>query len=186
MQEMSKKNFFIGAVVLFGLSLICLLIITFLVFRNMVVFIEPDKRGVVLSPYETSGYRIGVLEPGRHLISFGERVRIYDISPQTYTMSAPDSIEAQTLDGKTVHVDISVIYALDPQKILDMHIHWQDRYEDNLVRPLSRSITRETISFYNINDLDIPKVEQAIFEVLSAKFAENDLILVKFSIISIQ
>ncbi|MEP6896450.1 MAG: SPFH domain-containing protein [Chloroflexota bacterium] len=155
-------------------------------FRSLVVFIEPNERGIILTPYQQAGYQHDVLKPGWHLIKLGERLQIYNISRQVYTMSSPDSIEAKTLDGKTIFVDISIIYALDPEKILDMHINWQDRYKDSLVRPLSRSIIRETISLYNLNEIgaQLSEVEQAIFNKLSMQFTENYLILLKFSIIT--
>jgi regulator of protease activity HflC (stomatin/prohibitin superfamily) len=177
----------IGAIFLLSFSLICFLAITFQVFRSLLVFIEPDKRGVVLSPWEASGYRQEILEPGWHLISLGEEVRLYQIVRQTYTMSAPDSIKATTLDGKTIFVDTSVIYALDPKQLLNLQITWQDRYEDSLVRPLSRSTTREVVSLYNFNDLETQpaNIEKATFAALSTKFSENYLILIKFKIISV-
>ena len=77
---------------------------------------------------------------------------LYPISKQTYTMSiAPnegqmsgdDSISARTSDGQEVMVDASVIYQIDPTKVTQMHIQWQDRYSDDLVRPVSRGVIRD-------------------------------------------
>jgi hypothetical protein len=34
-----------------------------------------------------------------------------------------------------VRIDGSVIYALDPAHVIDMHITWQSRFEDNVPPP---------------------------------------------------
>ena len=76
----------------------------------------------------------------------------YSISNQNYTMSAvsgegqvqgDDSIRARTKDGQEVILDASVIYQVDPGKVVPLHIVWQNRYEDGIVRPeAQRSVAR--------------------------------------------
>ena len=46
-----------------------------------------------------------------------------------------DSIRARTKDGQEVILDASVIYQVDPGKVVPLHIVWQNRYEDGIVRP---------------------------------------------------
>ena len=123
-----------------------------------------------------------------HLIVPGERAIIYDISPQTYTQSSPDSIRARTFDGKEVYVEISINYALDPNKIIEMHIMWQNRYEGELIRPLSRGVTRDAVSNFNSSEIDSQRsqLEKDIYEKLGTKFNEYSLRLLKFAITSIQ
>jgi regulator of protease activity HflC (stomatin/prohibitin superfamily) len=111
------------------------------------VFIEPDKRGVVISAVAPKGYREEALTPGLHwIVPFVENVVEYPISRQTYTMSiAPsegqikgdDSITARTSDGQEIYVDASVIFAIDPAQVVKVHILWKDRYADELVRAQS-------------------------------------------------
>ncbi len=48
-------------------------------------------------------------------------------------MQGDDSIEARTKDGQQVYIDASVIYAIDPKQLINLHISWQDRYQDNVV-----------------------------------------------------
>ena len=38
------------------------------------------------------------------------------------------SIAARTADGQEVLIDSSVIYAVDPNHVIPLHINWQDRY----------------------------------------------------------
>ena len=58
---------------------------------------------------------------------------------------------------------------IDPAKIIDLHLTWQDRYTDDLVRPLSRGVIRDVISQYGIE------------QVVSTKRAElaNSIVLVE-------
>jgi len=160
-----------------------------------IVFIEPNQRGVVTSPYSfraPKGYLDEALIPGLRWIVPGEEVHIYTISRQTYTMSAAsgegqlagdDSIRARTKDGQEVFIDASVIFQADPTKVISLHINWQDRYQNELVRSTSRGIIRDVASQYGIEEIvssQRASLENAITETLNEKFAENDLVLVDF------
>jgi len=160
-----------------------------------IVFIEPNERAVVVSPYgfrAPQGYLEEALTPGLRWIVPGENARIYSISRQTYTMSAgtsegqlsgDDSIRARTKDGQEVFIDASVIYQVDPAKVINLHIDWQSRYQDELVRPTTRGIIRDIASQYGIEEIvssERGSLEIAISEAMVDKFIENDLILVDF------
>ncbi len=160
-----------------------------------IVFIEPNQRGVVVSPYSfraPEGYLPDALMPGLHWIVPGESVERYSISRQTYTMSAAtsegnivgdDSIRARTKDGQEVFIDASVIFQVDSSKVTQLHIEWQERYKDELVRPTTRGIVRDIASQYGIEEIvstERASLETAITKALSQKFTENHLILVDF------
>jgi len=157
------------------------------------VFIQADQRGVVISAVAPKGYREQPLQPGlRWVIPFAENVRFYSISRQTYTMSVAanegdiqgdDSIRARTRDGQEVNIDASVIYSIDPNKIIQMHIEWQDRYQNAVVRPLARGIIRDMASQYGIEEIVSSKraeMVQKINDELSTKLGENNLMLIDF------
>jgi len=157
------------------------------------VFINPQERGVVISAVSSTGYRSTVLEPGlRWIIPFAESVITYPISRQTYTMSiAPsegqtegdDSIEARTSDGQKVFIDASVIYSIDPTKVIQVHITWQNRYSDELVRPLTRGVVRDAVSQYGVEEVYSSKrveMVEAIRQQMETKLAESGLILEDF------
>jgi len=156
------------------------------------VFVQPEERGVVISPYDPQGYRSKVLAPGLHWIIPGEVVRLYSISRQTYTMSAAtgegdvygdDSIRARTKDGQEVYIDASVIFAINPEQVVQLHIDWQDRYQQELVRPLARGIIRDMASQYGVEEIVSTKraeLEEKITNELGAKLAANDLLLIDF------
>jgi regulator of protease activity HflC (stomatin/prohibitin superfamily) len=157
------------------------------------VFIQPEERGVVISALQPGGYRPEPLQPGlRWIIPFFESVVTYPISRQTYTMSiAPsegtiqgdDSITARTADGQEIFVDASVIFAIDPLQAVKVHIDWQDRYIDELVRPLARGIIRDVVSQYRVEEVVTSKrvdMTDQMFSVMQKKLQANGLNLVDF------
>jgi len=94
-----------------------------------------------------------------------------------------DSIRARTKDGQEVFIDASVIYAIDPTKVVLLHINWQDRFQDEVVRPLARGIMRDMASQYGVEEIVSTKrieLEENITHELELKFSENDLIMVDF------
>ena len=157
------------------------------------VFVQPEERGVVISAVAPKGYREVALLPGLHwVIPFAENVVLYPISRQTYTMSiAPtegqiigdDSVEARTSDGQQVRIDASVIYAIELDQVVQLHIEWQNRYSDDLVRPVSRGIIRDAASQYGVEELVTSKrvaLIEYIDTQLRSKLAENGIQLVEF------
>jgi regulator of protease activity HflC (stomatin/prohibitin superfamily) len=79
-------------------------------------------------------------------------------------------------------VDASVIYQIDPEKVVDVHILWQDRYAD-LVRAQARGIIRDAVSQFGVEDVVTDKrfeLVDFINKNMTAKLDENGLILVDF------
>jgi regulator of protease activity HflC (stomatin/prohibitin superfamily) len=148
---------------------------------------------VVISAIAPEGYRQEALQPGLNwIVPFFETVNTYPISRQTYTMSiAPsegqvqgdDSILARTADGQEVSIDASVLFSIDPSKVVDIQITWQDRYMNDLVRPVSRGVIRDIVAQYGVQDVYSTKrteMTQQITDTLSQKLNENGLILSDF------
>jgi regulator of protease activity HflC (stomatin/prohibitin superfamily) len=157
------------------------------------VFIRPEERGVVISAAAPGGYRPAALLPGLHwVIPFFENVVVYPISRQTYTMSiAPsegqvqgdDSVEARTSDGQIVRIDASVIYSIDVDRVVQVHIEWQNRYSTDLVRPVTRGIIRSAASQYGVEEIvttERDALTDQITEQLAASLEENGIHLVEF------
>lgn len=157
------------------------------------VFIQPEERGVVISALKPQGIRDQALQPGlRWIIPYFESVVTYPISRQTYTMSiaaqegqisGDDSVSARTSDGQEVLLDSSVIYAIDPNQVVQVHIDWQRRYVDELVRPLARGIIRDAVAQYGVSEVYSTKrldLTNEIRNTLGVKLSENGLLLVDF------
>lgn len=156
-------------------------------------FINPQERGVVISALDPKGYRSEPLQPGlRWVVPFAESVVKYPVSRQTYTMSiAPgegvragdDSIEARTSDGQKVLVDASVIFNVDPGKVIQVHIDWQDRYANDLIRAVSRGVIRDSVSQYGIEEVYSSKRNELVERITAAmeeKLGKNGLVLDDF------
>jgi regulator of protease activity HflC (stomatin/prohibitin superfamily) len=153
------------------------------------VFISPQERGVVISAVAPRGYREQSLSAGLHwIIPFAESVVRYPISSQTYTMSiassegpvaGDDSITARTSDGQEIFVDASVIYSIDPTKVVQVHIQWQDRYAE-LVRAQARGIVRDVVSQYGVEEVVSSKRLEMVAQLqdaMRAKLEANGLLL---------
>jgi regulator of protease activity HflC (stomatin/prohibitin superfamily) len=163
------------------------------------VFIQPEERGVVISALRPEGYRPEPLQPGLNwIIPYFESVVRYRISKTAYTMSvAPgegqiqgdDSVAARTSDGQEIFMDASVIYAIDPDEVISVHISWQDRYTQELVRPLARGIIRDAVSQFGVEEVVSTKrfeLQQFITENMSQMLNRNGLTLSDFVLRNIQ
>lgn len=156
------------------------------------VFIEPNERGVVVT-VGAGGIKPDALQPGLHwVVPFAESVVPYSIARETYTMSiAPeegaragdDSVEARTSDGQIVRVDASVIFSVNPAEVVDIHIEWQDRYVDGVVRPLARGIIRDAVAQFGIEEVygtQRLNLTTQIRDELTTRLAQNGILLVDF------
>lgn len=166
--------------------------IILLILGSGLVYVESNERGVVKT-IRAGGVRPEALEPGLHwIVPVIEQVVPYSISNQNYTMSATanegqipgdDSIRARTKDGQEVILDATVIYQIDPAKVIPLHIVWQERYQDGIVRPESRGIIRDAVSQYGVEEVVSTKrieMTQYISEQLSETLSKNNLLLVDF------
>lgn len=173
--------------------IIVLAVVVIGLISSTIIFVPPDETGVVVSRITSGGYRPEPLQSGLHfVVPLLENVEKYSKAKQTYTMSAApsegqrsgdDSIRARTKDGQEVFIDASVIYAINPANVVNLHITWQKRYGEELVRPLVRGVIRDAASQYGIEEIVSSKrgeLEAFITEQLTAKMAENDLIMVDF------
>jgi regulator of protease activity HflC (stomatin/prohibitin superfamily) len=105
------------------------------------------------------------------------------IAPSEGAIQGDDSITARTSDGQEIFVDASVIFAIDPDKVVQVHIDWQKRYLDELVRPLARGVIRDIVSQYKVEEVVTSKrVEMTtqISDGLQQNLEENGLSLVDF------
>jgi regulator of protease activity HflC (stomatin/prohibitin superfamily) len=175
------------------LTVLAVVALVITLFSMGIVFINPEERGVVVSAVAEGGGRPEALQPGLSFVIPGvEQVKLYPISRQTYTMSSAtgegqvvgdDSIRARTKDGQEVFIEASVIYSIDPSQIVKLHINWQDRYQDEVVRPLARGIIRDIASQYGVEEIVSSKrveMEQKITDELIQKLGDNELLLTDF------
>jgi regulator of protease activity HflC (stomatin/prohibitin superfamily) len=177
-------------------SLVVILIVSALLLTSVgagLVFLQANEYGVVISAFQPNGYRTQALGPGLHwIIPFVESVQKYSVAQQTYTMSSAtgegqvtgdDSIQARTKDGQQVFIDASVIYKPDSAQIIQLHINWQGRYEEMVVRPVSRAAIRNAVSQFGVEELVSTRraeLEQAIRTEIETKLKANNITMSDF------
>ncbi|RKZ87614.1 MAG: hypothetical protein DRR19_13435 [Candidatus Parabeggiatoa sp. nov. 1] len=177
----------------YRLLLPVLVIVAISSIRASLIFIPPSQVGVVISFISENGVRDKPIKAGRRwLVPWLEEVVFYPIGLQTYTMSGKslegqkigdDSITARTKDGKEVHVDCSIIFKIDSDKVIELHKMWQDRYVDEFVRPVLRSVIRTEISQYTVTDVNGDKrrkMETAFKTNLERIITKNGLVFDAF------
>lgn len=160
------------------------------------VFIQPQERAVVMNLF--SGVRGTALEPGVHFITpFVESIRTYSIGQRAYTMSGTsnegqvtgnDSVTARTSDGQEVFIDATVQYQINSNSLVDLYIRWtgpdgEERFEEGLVRPQSRSVVYNVVAQYKVEEVYSTKrdeMQKKIDEQLRAAFEANGLTLTSF------
>ena len=139
------------------------------------IFVQPEMRGVVISALQQTGIRAQPLQPGlRFVVPFFESVKTYPIAKQTYTMSGgaaegqiagDDSIVARTADGQEVRIDASVIFSIDPAEVVAVHVEWQNRYVDGLIRPKLRGIARDSAARYAVQEIYSVRRDELAIEI---------------------
>lgn len=170
-----------------------LLVLTLTGLSMSLVFVKPTDVGVVISLISDNGIRKRPFDSGLHLIiPLVEKDLIYPIYWQTYTMSnkpmegdkpGEDSIRARTKDGQEVLIDCSVIFRLDPEQIVRVHIDWQERYIQDFVRPLIRGFVRREVSQFTVDEVNSESrkdLESTLDQELKKEFGNKGLILDQF------
>jgi regulator of protease activity HflC (stomatin/prohibitin superfamily) len=171
-----------------------LIVLTLVSFINSsAVFIEPQQVGVVISVLSPNGYYTHPYRSGlRWIFPFLEHVERYPVSWQTYTMAATpnegqklgdDSIKARTSDGQEVSLDCSLIFQIDPDQVMQIHVDWQGRYIDDFVRPVTRGMVRTLVSQYKADEVNSSRrldLERDINKQLHDTFLEKGFVLDRF------
>lgn len=155
-----------------------------------VIVVAPQERAVV---FQTLSGELGAPRgPGTHIIiPVIQDATTYNISQQEYTMAGAreegnrtgdDAVEARTLDGQVVRLDITVLYSVstDSEDLNELHIRWRNTYEENFVRPTVRGLAREVVAGFPAEDIygqRRAEMEDQMQSLIANRFAEESLIL---------
>jgi len=166
-------------------------VLSLTIVRAALVFVYPQEIGVVVSILSPGGIRSEPLRGGLHwIVPLAERVVIYPIYHQTLTMSGDpnenqvprnDTVRARTADEQVVTMDITLIFRVDPDNVVKLHIDWQDRYVRELMRPAVRSVLRDGVSQYTVNEVNSAKRADFVeaFETTMQKRAVGSGVIVE-------
>jgi regulator of protease activity HflC (stomatin/prohibitin superfamily) len=182
-QAVSRNDTARGGVLVTAVGLVIAII--FFAMGAGVVEVRANEVGVVFNVL-SGNLSDTPLGPGLHIIIPGvQEVTIYSVAQQEYTMSGrtgegavsgDDAVEALTKDGQQVRLDVTVIYRIDPAKASIVHFEWQNRYPSGLVRPTVRSVTREVLGQFEVQEIYSEKraeLGQQIEEQVQAAIAEH-------------
>lgn len=136
--------------------------VVLLIVSQGLLIVDTTERAVVFN--SITGQLETPREPGIHIIIPGiQQVTLYPISQQSYTMAdaseglgsgvgtASDAIEARSVDGQEVRVDLTVLFRLSsrPDDLNRIHVDWRNEpggYRDGLIRPTVRSVVRDVVA----------------------------------------
>ena len=165
---------FAGGVVLFVIS-------------SGILIVQPARAAVIVNVLS------GELEqparaPGTSIIIPGlQEYIIYPTDQREYTMSGissegrlqgNDAVEALTVDGQEIRLDITVLYRIIREDVNQIHLNWQNRYESDFIRPTVRAVARDVVSQFEaeaIYGLEREALGGRISEVVSREMKEQGL-----------
>ncbi|MBS1528193.1 MAG: prohibitin family protein [Bacteroidetes bacterium] len=165
-------------------SSIGLIVIGLGLVTSMFKVIEPGEVGVQTL---FGSVQDRVLPSGLHLINPLVEVTNFNIQTQNYTMSAKDSegavagddaIRVLSSDGLEVTIDLSVLYKVNPDKAPFILQNIGEKYEDKIVRPVTRTAIRDNAVNYQAVDLYSTKRQEfqaKINQTITQSFEKNGL-----------
>lgn len=186
-----------GGVLMAGIGLIIGLV--FSLISQSVIIVGTNERAVVFNTL--SGNLETPRLPGTNLVlPVVQQATIYNIGQQEYTMSGTsnegdiqgdDAVEARTVDGQRVLMDVTIIFSVDPTNVNTLHQRWQgvdrnnrdQRYRSELIRPTTRSFVRDVVSEFRAEDIygvRRAEMEDGIQSSLAVRLAEEGLTLTDF------
>ena len=148
-QGRSTRGGFMLAVVGFAGGIVLFII------SSGILIVQPARAAVIVNVLS------GELEqparaPGTSIIIPGlQEYIIYPTDQREYTMSGinregrlqgNDAVEALTVDGQEIRLDITVLYRLVREDVNQIHLNWQSRYESDFIRPTVRAVARDVVS----------------------------------------
>jgi len=138
---------------LFGLGWVPLLLALSL------TVVPEGSGGVRIS--QISGVQRATLYPGLHLVvPFVQRLAIYDLRDRLYTTNAVtdtatknEILTAQTREGLTIGLAVSVRYRLDPQKLAYIHANLAQPVDSEIVEPVVSTAFRDLAPNYVVREV---------------------------------
>jgi regulator of protease activity HflC (stomatin/prohibitin superfamily) len=143
------------------------------------VLVPPGHAGVRVS--QLSGTRPGTLATGLHLVKpLIEEVAIYDVRERVLTTDGDrgEALRAQTKEGLTVGLVVSVRYRLDPQR-LD-HVHANLPAVDEVVPPVVGSVFRQLVPGYVVREVFAAKrddLRERAARIITDKLAADGVLV---------
>lgn len=160
----------------------------FSVISQGILIVEPTQVAVVFQTI--SGELEEPRRAGTHIIiPVLQSASIYPIEQQEFTMAGEretgvivgdDGVRGRTVDGQEVFVDVTVIFSISPADVNLVHVRWQDRYRNDLIRPTLRGLARDAISRFTAEGIfgeRRTELGDSLEELMRTRLAEEGIIL---------
>ena len=129
--------------------------IALFIISSGILIVQPARAAVIVNVL-TGELEDPARAPGTSIIIPGlQEYIIYQTDQREYTMSGistegrlqgNDAVEALTVDGQEIRLDITVLYRIDRNDVNQIHLNWQNRYESDFIRPTVRAVARDVVS----------------------------------------
>ena len=144
------------------IGVIVVLLLVLLLFMVGSIRVVPVGHALVIFNTITTGFRLS--QQGVTFVwPVISQTEQYDLRRLEYTMSSTqgegrkanmdDSLWSPTREGLQVGIDLTVWHHLDPQRLTVIHQKIGPDYEEKIIRPAVRSVTRLVISEYAVMDV---------------------------------
>ena len=170
-QNRPARGGYMLAVVGFGAGIVLFIV------SSGILIVQPARAAVIVNVL-TGELEDPARAPGTSIIIPGlQEYIIYPTDQREYTMSGissegrvqgNDAVEALTKDGQEVKLDITVLYRVVRQDVNQIHLNWQNRYENDFIRPTVRAVARDVVSTFEAEAIYGQSREQLGIDIASS------------------
>jgi regulator of protease activity HflC (stomatin/prohibitin superfamily) len=158
------------------------LIILITVSSSLFYTLQPTERAVIFYPFGKALDKDNVMTPGFHMKAPWNDLIVYDVAE---TIS-DGTMDINDKNGLQIHVDVTVRYFPMHDKIGYIHEKFTRDFENRVVLPEMRSMTRQVMARYTAEEIYSTKraeVENSIIseteKILNANYVNTTAVLIR-------
>lgn len=146
--------------------------VLFALSSSLVYDVGPSEKAIIFYPFGKGLDKDDVIGPGTHLKAPWNDKTIYDVSE----ISSDENMDITDKNGLPIHVDVTVRFSPQIDKIGYLHEKFKGEYQGRFVTPEARSITRQIMAQFTAEEIYSTKraeVEATIKLETEKKFKAN-------------
>jgi regulator of protease activity HflC (stomatin/prohibitin superfamily) len=147
--------------------------------------LNPSEEAIIFYKFGDGLDKDNILKQGFHMKAPWNEKIVYDVSE----ISSAETMDITDKDGLLIHIDVTVRYSPQPEKIGYLHQAFKGDYMERFVIPEARSITRQIMAQFTAEEIYSTKralVESTIKEETRKKFDANYVTFIDILIRSIK
>ncbi len=126
------------------------LIVVMALSNSLFYTLNATERAIIFYPFSSDGLdKENVLTPGFHMKAPWNDVIKYEVSE----ISSEENMDINDKNGMAIHVDVTVRYFPVHSKIGTLHEQFNGDYQNRLVIPEVRSMTRQVLARYTAEEI---------------------------------